>query len=267
MHVRGGFADVNGTRLCHEVAGSGFPLVLVHGFTLDMRMWDDQFEAFAKDYRVVRYDVRGFGRSALPVSGESYSHIDDLRALLEHLGIAEAYVLGLSMGGEIAIDFALACPHMTRALIPVDSGLGGYPLPPDVAASLESISTAARESGVEVAKRFWLDHPLFKPAFEKPDVASRLVRMVSDYSGWHWLNEDPVCDLDPPAAQQLGSITMPTLAIVGERDLPGCHEIADIVEHNIADARKVILPSVGHMSNMEDPDGFNQMVRDFIESL
>lgn len=267
MRGRSGYADVNGTRLYHEVAGSGLPLVLIHGFTLDIRMWDDQFGTFARYYRVICYDVRGFGKSALPVPGESYSHTDDLRALLEHLGVAEACVLGLSMGGGIAIDFALACPEMTRALIPVDSGLEGYPLPPDVAASLESIAVAARESGVEAARRLWLDHPVFEPAFERPDVASRLVRMVSDYSGWHWLNDDPVRVLDPPAAQQLGRIGVPTLVIVGERDLPGCHAIADTVGQKVPNARKVVLPGVGHMASMEDPDAFNEVVLSFLSEF
>ena len=98
------------TRLYYEVAGSGHPLVLIHGFTLDTRMWDDQFETFAREYQVVRYDRRGFGKSSLPVD-EDYAHADDLAALLEHLGIDRAYVLGLSGGGASAIDFALTYPE------------------------------------------------------------------------------------------------------------------------------------------------------------
>lgn len=104
-----GFAEVNGTRLYYEIAGSGDPLLLIHGSTLDTRMWDDQFETFAQHYTVVRYDVRGFGKSALP-AGESYARPDDLKGLLDYLDIAHASVLGLSMGGGIAIDFVLAYP-------------------------------------------------------------------------------------------------------------------------------------------------------------
>ena len=96
MHRQSGFAEVNGTRIYYEVAGSGHPLVLIHGFTLDARMWDDQFETFAQYCQVIRYDMRGFGKSAFPVPGESYTHADDLKALLEHLGIAHAYVLDRS---------------------------------------------------------------------------------------------------------------------------------------------------------------------------
>lgn len=106
MQARTGFAAVNGIRLYYEVAGSGRPLVLIHGMSLDTRMWDDQFEPLAQHYRVVRYDARGFGKSALQ-TGRSYAHTDDLKALLEYLDIEHAFIVGLSMGGGIAIDFAL----------------------------------------------------------------------------------------------------------------------------------------------------------------
>src|SRR5262245_970929 len=126
MPIHTGFADVNGTRLYYELAGAGHPLVLIHGFTLDIRMWDDQFEVFAQGYQVLRYDLRGFGKSAVPTDAP-YSHPADLHALLTHLGIDHAYLIGLSMGGGIAIDFAVMDPNMTAALIPVDAALlGGY---------------------------------------------------------------------------------------------------------------------------------------------
>ncbi len=93
MDGQQGIAEVNGTGLYYEIAGSGYPLVLIHGFGLDTRMWDDQFEAFARHYRVVRYDMRGYGKS-VPPTDESYSQTDDLKALLEHLRIDRAHVFG-----------------------------------------------------------------------------------------------------------------------------------------------------------------------------
>jgi len=111
-NILAGFAEVNGTSLFYEVAGTGNTLVLIHGFGVDSRMWDDQFETLAQYYRVLRYDARGFGRSALPTSS-GYTHQTDLKALLEHLEIASANILGLSMGGGVAINFALAYPEMT----------------------------------------------------------------------------------------------------------------------------------------------------------
>src|SRR5690242_8469772 len=105
-----GFVEVNGTQLYYETQGCGHPLVLIHGGYMDRRMWDDQFHAFAKQYRVIRYDVRGFGKSELP--GVPYADRQDLYALLKHLGVEKTYLLGLSLGGMIALDFTLDYPKM-----------------------------------------------------------------------------------------------------------------------------------------------------------
>src|SRR5262245_50478023 len=125
MTSQQGLAEVNGTRLSYEAAGEGHPLVLVHGFAADTRAWDDQLAVFARHYRVVRYDARGFGRSALPVEGTPYRHEDDLLALLAYLGVGPAHVLGHSMGGATAVKFALAHAEHTSSLALADSGLEG----------------------------------------------------------------------------------------------------------------------------------------------
>src|SRR4051794_29903296 len=114
-----GFADVNETQLYYEVAGAGDPLVFVHGHTLDTRMWDDQFALFAERYRVLRYDLRGYGRSASPPD-RPYSHSDDLMALLTRFDMAPATLVGLSLGGLVVVDFAVTYPDAIRALVPVD---------------------------------------------------------------------------------------------------------------------------------------------------
>ena len=125
MHTDQGIADVNGTHLYYELAGSGDPLVLIHGNTLDTRMWDDQFEPLARRYQVIRYDMRGYGKSALPTA-DSYAPADDLMALLRHLGFGSAHVLGQSRGGAAAIDFALTYPEATDTLTVVDTVLRGF---------------------------------------------------------------------------------------------------------------------------------------------
>ena len=265
-------AELNGTRLYYEASGSGDPLVLIHGNTLNSRMWDDQFEVFARHYRVVRYDARGFGKSALP-TGESYSHADDLMSLLEHLGIPRAYVLGLSMGGRIATDFALAYPDATGALIPVDGGAGGQPAPAGAPTPVDSVYRAvyvtAKEKGMQAARELYMrDHPcLRRYGPERPDLVPRLAGMLAAYSGWHWVNDDPARAPDPPAVQRLEEIGAPTLIIVGELDVPGLLALADTMERRIPNARKVVLPGVGHMSNMEAPARFNETVLDFLSSI
>jgi pimeloyl-ACP methyl ester carboxylesterase len=260
-------ADVNGTRLYCEVVGSGPPLVLIHGYTLDTRMWDDQTEAFADKYAVIRYDLRGFGRSALP-TGEPYAHHDDLKALLECLGIAKAHIVGLSLGGAIAVNFALAHPEATASLVLVDvSGLDGYEWPEELDRWFTAIHAAARRGDMEQAKQLWLDTEWFTPAREQPEVAARLKEIVSGYSGWHFINADSGQGLNPPANARLGAIRAPTLVIVGERDLPFYNlPLADRLEQGIPHAQKVIIPEAGHMSNMEVPHVFNRIVLSFLVS-
>src|SRR5512147_367629 len=110
--------------LYYEIAGEGHPLVLIHGGLVNSGLWDDQFEVFARQYRTLRYDVRGFGKSLAPTA--YFSNHGDLRDLLDFLGFRRACVLGLSMGGSIAIDFTLTYPDRAAALLPVASGLSGY---------------------------------------------------------------------------------------------------------------------------------------------
>ena len=207
MHRYHDLAHVNGTRLYYEMAGSGDPLVLIHGHTLDTRMWDDQFEPFARHYRVIRYDMRGYGKSALPTA-ESYAPADDLMALLRHLGLRSAHILGQSRGGAVAIDFALTYPEATATLIAVDAVLRGFPWT-GFGKSLSEIHSAGRTSGVEAARQRWLDDALFAASLENLRVAPRLKQMVGDYSGWAWINDEPLRPLEPPSIQQIHRINIP----------------------------------------------------------
>lgn len=266
LRAHTGYADVNGTRLYYEVAGTGAPLALIHGFSLDTRMWDDQFAALAERHRVVRYDARGFGRSA-PFGDAPYTHAEDLAALLHHLDIPRAAILGFSLGGEIAIDFALAYPGMTRALIPADATLGGHRWSASWDTHVGPVWKTARSTGIDAAKALWLALPLFAPAREQPAVGAHLATMVADYSGAHWLGGDPHRRSDTPAIERLGEIGAPTLVVLGERDEPDFQIVADTLAVRVPGARKVVLPGTGHMANMEAPDRFNPVVLQFLTTL
>jgi pimeloyl-ACP methyl ester carboxylesterase len=259
-----GVANVNGTRLYYQMAGTGHPLVFLHGFSLDTRMWAAQWEAFAQHWRVIAYDLRGFGQSALPQ--EVYRHCDDLRALLDHLGLARADIVGLSKGGGIALDFALEYPDRVRALVLVDSTLGGYVFSQEWERQIRGVWAAARTTGIEAAKAEWLAHPLFKPISCTP-AAPHFQRIVKDYSGWHFGGQDPDQAPTPPAVERLADVRAPTLVIVGELEMQDFLDIADVLEQGIPGARKVVLPGVGHMSNMEAPERFNEVVLEFLAAL
>lgn len=264
--VRKGFADVNGTKLHYEILGEGHPLVLIHGFTANTTLWNDQFEVFSKRFKVMRYDMRGFGKSALPTVGKEYSHTEDLKALLNQLGIDHAHSIGCSMGGRIALDFALEYPEVTKALILVDSSVGGYQgWSKAFLKSDELFEKKVKEKGWEAAKDLLTKTPSFrKLAREKPDVALRNKQMKSEYSGWHFVNADPCRHLDPPAIGRLQEIKVPTLIIVGESDSPDYHNIADVLNKKIRDSRKIVMKGAGHTPNMETPREFNEAVLSFL---
>ena len=144
-----GFADLNGARFYYEVAGAGHPLVLLHAGICDSRMWDGQVAAFAQHYQVVRYDLRGFGQTA-SVDG-SFAHHHDLLALLNHLGIEKTYLLGCSMGGSAALDFALEQPERVAALILVGSSPSGYKANRPPPSQLDAVD-AALNAGILSAR-------------------------------------------------------------------------------------------------------------------
>jgi 3-oxoadipate enol-lactonase len=260
------YAEVNGTRLYYEVAGSGASIVLIHGLGTDSSFWDLQFELFAKSYQVIRYDTRGHGRSALPTD-EPYSHTEDLKALLDHLGIAQATLVGQSMGGGIAIDFALAFPERTTRLVLAEPGLDGYAWPPEWDATWEPVANAFASEGSRAALEQLLVHPLMAFTFEQPEPRARLLEIFSNYSGWHFVNADPVIVADPPAIQRLDEIRVPVLVFIGEQDVSHFHNIAGTLAQHLPDVQRVELAGVGHVVPLEAPEKFNGGVLHFLESL
>ena len=257
------FDDMN---IHYQVSGTGPALVMIHGFTFDFRCWEDQFETFVKQNQVLRYDLRGHGKSSHPTI-KSYTYHDDLRNLVELLGIGSMCLIGHSLGGSIAINFALKYPEHTSALVLVDPGLGGFDWSGDLMSWMESTWNAASESSLEEAREVWLGGAPWKPALENPEVATRVKEMIWDYSGWHWMNEDPHEFPEIPAIQRLGEINCPTLLIIGGRNPSDYHRLADTIENNIADTRRVILPGVGHAPNMEAPGEFNRKVTKFLSDI
>jgi 3-oxoadipate enol-lactonase len=263
-----GFADVNDTKLYYELAGHGEPLVLIHGFVVDSRMWDHQFQEFTKQYRVLRYDLRGYGKSAKP-TGEDYTDSDDLMSLMKHLKIENAHIIGLSMGGLIAMDFTISYPKAVKKLVVADTTLSGYTWSEAYGSSLNSIWATCKKRGLSVAKAQFLAFEIFCTESEDPYVYHSLKDMIDDYSGIHLLDVDlPVwrSKVRDPIAGRLSDIRVPTLIVVGERDAHDFHIIADILSEGIPLARKLVVPGVKHMVNMEDPVAFDGAVLEFLSN-
>ena len=263
--MTGEFHEINAARLYCLTEGAGVPVVLLHGFGLDQRMWADQTTALARRFRAIQYDMRGYGRSSVPTT-EPYSHADDLRGLLSRLGAGPAHVVGLSNGGRQALRFALAHPAEVLSLTLVSSALDGHIWSPEWQALWAAIDSRAKSGDVAEAKRLWLEHPLFAAARSRPAVAARLSAMVHEYSGWHWVHADPGVVAGAPAIERLGEIRVRTLIVEGERDLPDFRTVANTLAAGIAGASRVLANGVGHMANMEAPDKFNRDLLDFLLS-
>ena len=262
-----GTADANGASLSYEVSGEGEPLVLVHAGIADRRMWDGQVEAFARDYRTVRYDMRGFGETAM-VEGP-YSHQEDLRGLLDALGIGRAHLVGCSMGGGAALDFALRHPDRVGALVLVGPAVGGFEAdlgPPEQWEELVAADEAGDlERVCELEVEIWAVGPGRRP--ESVDGTVRdlvyemnLIALKNEASG---LGEE--VPTDPPAAERLSEIRAPALVVVGDADQPYVLAAADLLTSEIPNARKVVMADTAHLPNMERPEEFNRIVLDFLE--
>ena len=236
---------------------------------MDRRMWEEQFSLFAKDYQVIRYDIRGYERSQEPDPNESFSHVEDLYSLLKHLDVEKAFILGLSLGGQIAIDFTLEHPDRVSALIPVASALNGFPYADqeNYAERFARIQRTAQSGDLDGAIDLVLDLSFFVPAEEKPTLRPKMRAMVIDNYGTWSAPQDMLTWSDPPAFTRLKEITVPVLVIVGDRDASDILNVADTLAHDIPNAKKTIIRNAGHHVNMEQPGAFNEAVLQFLERL
>ena len=249
-----------GGELYYDAEGDGVSVVLVHGLALDSRMWDDQMPALKDIARLVRYDVRGFGRSTRDAD-TAYPHADDLWRLLDHLEIEQAVLVGLSMGGRIVLEATLAAPERVRALVLLVAVLDGVPWDADSERGIQAIGEGLRSGGLDGAKAAWLRHDFFVPAQRTPDLARRLAEMVGAYSGVNWTSEDPHTS-HPQSTDLLATIAAPTTVVTAELDVPCFREMSDVLADWIPGAHKVTVPGVEHMLNMEAPETVNALLRE-----
>ena len=265
-----GYAEVNGVRLYYEVAGQGHPLVLQHEGIADCRMWDDQFGVFSQQYRVVRYDYRGFGKSDMRPG--DFSLRDDLLGLLRSLGVERTYLLGASLGGSMTVDFTLEHPDMVDAIIPVAPGLSGLQPPEEEVALFEPIEDAIKAGDLDRANELevhiWVDGPNRSPDQVDPAIREKVRVMNGDSFKRQdeWKDAKPL-PLDPPAAGRLSEIHVPTLVIIGDEDVPHVQRAADAIASGIAGAKKAVIHNTAHVLMMEQPAEFNRIVLDFLASL
>jgi 3-oxoadipate enol-lactonase len=265
-----GFVDVPGGRVWAQVAGEGPAVLLIHAGIADARMWDPQWAALTAGHRVARYDTRGFGRTdtdAVPFSNRA-----DAIAVLDAAGIDRAVVVGCSRGGSIALDTAVEYPDRIRGVAWVCGGISGF----DMEDSAELLALDEEEERLAEAKdwakladfdvRLWVDG-VGQPEGRADAGVRELVRRMCLETYEQEKTEGQPIVLDPPAFARLDSLRVPLLAIVGLLDLEGSSIQADVLVDRVAGARRVDVPGVAHLPNLERPEWFTETLLGFLAEV
>jgi 3-oxoadipate enol-lactonase len=264
--VQDGFAPIENGRLYYQVAGSGDAVVLIHGNAGDHRHWNNQFEYLASQFLVIRYDVRGYGRSSVPALGSPYSDSADLAQLLDYLDIKAAHIVGWSFGSGVAFDFATMFPERTKSLASVGPWVNGYSSEAVDALfnQMGVVADAVAEGGATAGSNAFVDVVLGDTIFDSS--ANDFMRFVgSEYSWWAFSNPSQALALEPSAASVLSEMTVPVLVITAEHDLPVCREVGDLIDSSVPNSRQIVLEGTGHLMHIEMPNAFNAQLVAFIE--
>jgi pimeloyl-ACP methyl ester carboxylesterase len=252
-----------------EVAGDGPGVALVHEGICDSSMWEPQWKTFTGAHRVLRLDLRGFGRS--PLEPGRFSNARDLIETLESHGFERAALVGISLGGRVALEVAVARPDLVSALVLVAPGLPGEK-PTDEIRAAWADEEAALEAGnldeaVEINLRTWVDGPRRSPEDVDPAVRERVAKMQRRAFELQLPVDNEVEEelLVPDLAQRLGEVRAPTLVVVGEVDQPFMHAIAERLVREIPGARRATIADTAHVPSIERPREFDELVLGFLQ--
>lgn len=260
-------------ELYYEMKGTGEPMVFLHGHSFDSSMWDKQFEYFSKKYKVIRYDLRGYGNSDDPEEGKEFLHAEDLNQLLEYLNIKKAHLVGLSLGAFVVGDFMALHPEKVFSATLASGGVYDNP-GPSVPISEIEIQKRRQEiimlkkEGIQQFKQKWLASLLKSSGENGQSIKADLWKNISQWSAWQPLHIEPRLLLGHDVEKLLDKdkIHFPALFIYGEKDSNYSHKSSDALAKLLPKVNKVSLKDTGHMSNMENPEGFNIVLEHFLKS-
>jgi pimeloyl-ACP methyl ester carboxylesterase len=262
------------TDLYVETSGDGEPaVVLVHAGIADLRMWDRQVATLAPGHRVVRYDVRGFGRSPDP-DGDWYDH-EDLLAVLDAEGIGRAVLVGASNGGRIVLDTGVTAPDRVLGLVLAASALPGVDLSDRLEADFAHEGEALRSGDIERAKeinmRWWVTGVGREAIEVDPDVREAVGGWLDDLlprqAAQLRADAGDAQLVEPLVRDRLGELTMPVLMLVGRHDDLGMRTIARHIADQVPDGELVELDGAAHLLTLERPERFDELLRRFLASL
>ncbi|MHC1705106.1 MAG: alpha/beta fold hydrolase [Tenuifilaceae bacterium] len=259
-----GYVNVDRGKLYYEVAGKGENLVLLHDGIVPSGIWDEQFFVFAKDYRVVRYDRRTYGRSSAAVA--PYSHIEDLNQLFVQLKIEKAVVFGMSSGGKLAIDFTLKYPAKVQGLVLVGAIVSGYGYSSHLLSRGGRIDQSHYSDPQKMLKYIFDEDPY--EIYQENVHAKEKIRKI--FGGNPQLNRENGFEAlppDRPAFKFLSEIKIPALILAGEFDIPDVHAQAGVINVGIENSKREIIPNSGHLIPIEQPGLFNDAVISFLSEL
>jgi pimeloyl-ACP methyl ester carboxylesterase len=260
-------------KLYYEQSGSGIPIVFVHEFAGDYRSWESQLRHFARGYRCIAYNARGYPPSDVP-DGEHYSQDrarDDIRAVLDALKIDQAHIVGLSMGGFAALHFGFTYPQRARSLAVAGCGYGAAPNQRQQFA--EEAESAARnfEAGMAKAAEAYALGPT-RVQFQNKDPRGwrEFVDQLAEHSSEGSARTMRGVQKRRPSVfdlvDKMKTITVPTLVMTGDEDWP-CLEPALLLKRTIPTAALVVMPNAGHTINLEEPAAFNQHLAEFFRAV
>ncbi len=265
----------DGVKLYFEETGSGTPVIFVHEFAGDLRSWEPQLRAFGQRYRAIAYNARGYPPSDVPEQSSSYSQnraADDIASVLDHLGVASAHVVGLSMGGFATLHFGFR--HAARARSLTVAGCG-YGADPDKQESFraEGANTVKfiREQGMQAfAARYAFGPTRVQFENKNPRGFAEFQRMLAEHSAIGAANTQLGVQRERPSlydlVEPMQALRVPTLVLTGDEDWP-CLLPGLLMKQHIATAALAVMPNCGHGINVEDPDQFNRIVGDFLAQV
>jgi pimeloyl-ACP methyl ester carboxylesterase len=255
--------EVPGGEIVFEATGSGLPVVLLHGAFMDRTTWDAQVPALARQFRVIRYDIRPFGESSRP--DKPYNVTDDLLRLLDHLKIARAHLVGHSFGGSTAVDFALLHPDRVASLVLASAGLSGFVGPEDERKAAGAVFAAVKDGDDAIVKA-WLAHPIWKVSQGRPDVRQKLEAITRRNLAPFRMTFAPFVPVTPPAIERLKDVKSPTLVLVGDADTPGNRKAAELLATGIPGASTEVIKGADHGLPIGWADEFNAAVIAFLSA-
>jgi 3-oxoadipate enol-lactonase len=263
-------ALINGASISYDVSGAGAPVVLVAQSECDRRAWRHQIPELQNHFTVVRYDQRGHGESTWG-SGGVFSYVDDLSALLDHVGLARAALVGASLGGRVCLELAVTQPERVTRLALLGIGLADWDFSERVrtywATEEEAYEARDFERAIDLGLELWVDGPNRGPDPAREEARELVRKMNRRCYANPVPDPEPVsAPLDPPASVRLGDVQAPTLVVVGDEDVEDMQRIADVLAHEISNARKVVLPDTAHMIQLERPDEVNRLLVEFLRT-